>query len=201
MASATKKPGADGQAALAEYFETLFQPLTGSSGSLPAAREAGGGRECPAVAVAPVPQSVIPVWTFALYGLGLALHRDAVTAIVPWPDVVGPPPAPRPGLVGLMGGGSRVQMIDVSAVIFPPSLRRRLPGEARRPFTHAVVLKERDMALGCHGAPAEATFFPGEMRWHDRKGRRPWLLATESARRTALLDVEALLAALDEGCP
>jgi len=87
--------------------------------------------------------------------------------------------------------GLEVTVVDTAELI--------LPGKgANQEYGWLLLLRSANLALACQAVMGERFITPDQVRWREQRGSRPWLLGMMSDSPCALIDVETLVAGLDE---
>ena len=178
-------PGlADGDEALDEYFDSL---LSAGEGPTAAVREGDRARTT-------ADGASLWVQAFMVHNLALALPQERVTAVVPMP-VLERPRGPAPlWLLGLAAvANERVRVADISAIVFPGALQRRLARAPARAYGQLIVVGGTDLAIAVNRVHAPTAVGRADVVWREPGAQqRPWLLGICHDPLCALLDGDVL---------
>lgn len=166
------------EAALADYIgDLLAQPDAAERQRFPSDDVAAPEFECRLIGAG---------------GVTLAVRRQDVTAVHPWPDDY----AADTESDGCIAGhgtcdGRRVALIDTARVILPANQHAALAALPDRGCEVLLIGDGWGLVSEITGKPL--TLKPDAVRWRGESGRRPWLAGVVAEPQCALIDMAGLV--------
>lgn len=184
--------------ALDSYFEALLgvgeaaQTAAGDTGEGSAESRRGDG---------------VPAWArpdfeaglFRVHGLKLAIPILNLVGVEPYPEVVTPVEGAHPWRLGRFAtGGCEATLIDLGSIVIPARYGGGPAGSAR-PGERVILCGDGEWAFACEQDVEIVTLEARHVRWATRRTSRRWLAGTVMAHGCGLLDVDGLIAQVEEG--
>jgi len=132
---------------------------------------------------------------FDVMGLKLAAPLHELGGIMPLADKLQPMVAQSDWFMGLIRwNGRTIRVVDTARLVMPERVEPAQDIE----YQSIVVLGDSHWALAVNNADQSVHLQPADIRWRRNSGKRPWLAGTVLERLCALLDVNVLIAMLDD---
>lgn len=117
--------------------------------------------------------------------LKLTLPLVDLGSVVRFPEELTGIPGQAPWLLGVFNHqGGNVRVLDTARRVMPENASL---DEVK--YEHVVLINHGRWGLACCAVSEVFHLEPHEVRWRDRRGRRPWLAGTVIPRMSGMLDV------------
>ncbi len=134
---------------------------------------------------------------FSVAGLNLAVPLKSLGGIHKWE-------APKPifgqpaWYLGIMPHREeQLNVVDSARWVMPEKYTEELA--AALDYQYLVMLGESHWGLACENLVSTDTLTPDEVKWRGASGKRPWLAGIVKDKMCALINVDALIALLEQG--
>ncbi|HDZ09926.1 chemotaxis protein CheW [Pseudohongiella sp.] len=132
---------------------------------------------------------------FDVMGLKLAAPLHELGGIMPLADKLQPMAAQADWFMGLIRwNGRTIRVVDTARFVMP----ERIGQDQVIDYHSLVVLGDSHWALAVNNADQSVHLQPADIRWRKTLGKRPWLAGTVLEHLCALLDVDVLIAMLND---
>lgn len=169
------------------YVEELLQDDS------PRVEQAPPAEVAPQVVVPPWGHGVFPCLVWEAGGLRLAVALAQLQSVLPAPNQLRVAPDDPTWLMGHSGGARALRVIDLAAWIWAA---QGSPTPTRCGAERLLLTGAEGWALACPPGGDTAQLRSSEVTWRTAQTRRRWLAGTLHSPRCALIDVDALIAAV-----
>ena len=91
----------------------------------------------------------------------------------------------------------KYSVVDTARWIMPEKFNEKL--EESLNYQYLIMLDNSSWGLACESLINTITLNPDDVKWRDANNKRPWLAGMVKEKMCALIDVEALIAMLNQG--
>lgn len=135
---------------------------------------------------------------FSVAGLRLAVPLKTLGGIHQWQDpstIFGKPD----WYLGIMSNrDEKLNVVDTARWVMPEKYDAAMA--AALDYKYLIMLGESRWGLACESLVTTETLAPGDVQWRQTiAGKRPWLAGVVREKMCAILDVQAMIAMLEQG--
>ncbi len=91
----------------------------------------------------------------------------------------------------------KLNVVDTARWVMPEKFTEEL--EASLDYQYLIMLKDSPWGLSCEQLVNTVTLTQDDVKWREASGKRPWLAGLIKEKMCALLDVDSLIALLEQG--
>ncbi len=150
-------------------------------------------------------EEIVPPWgmsrfqglPFKVRGMNLVVPLISLCSIAEWQqDLIRLPGQPDWSMGVFMHRGKRVVVIDTARLIMPDRLGQV---SAERPRgSHILIIGDGRWGLACDSLLSPLNLEKDDVRWRRRAGERAWMAGTLIEQLSVLLNVDELLAMVEQ---